>query len=177
MWLIWQVIPWSTLGFKVSRDNIVPMDSGKSHEEPILPTMSSSFSGQASAGTFLPVSRSLPLTFNNDVADSGSVSEAGDTGDRSLQRRHSTGATLPPLNTASVTKFPLPTEFLLSPDAKKSVETFSNILYSHTKTVSIKTFVCIGQGGRAGVTKVFGIHIMPNSFGCFWDSWGEFPRL
>lgn len=108
------------------------MDSIKSHEEP-FPTMSS-FSGQASAGTFLPVSRSLPLTFNND-ADSDSVSEAGDTGDRTLQRRHSHQNVLldhhPALNTASVTKpfpvditkSPLPTEFLLSPEANNSVET------------------------------------------------------
>lgn len=27
------------------------------------------------------------------------------------------------------------------------------------------------------VTKVLGIHIVLNPFGCFWDSWGKFRRL
>ncbi|WZY91510.1 hypothetical protein YC2023_063839 [Brassica napus] len=142
------------------------MDSIKSHEEPIFPTMSS-FSGQASAGTFLPVSRSLPLTFNND-ADSDSVSEAGDTGDRSLQRRHSTGATLPPLNTASVTKpfpvditkSPLPTEFLLSPEANNSGKEEEPVLPKYLEYISCLThlavFGILGAVTRYMLQKLFG---------------------
>ncbi|KAF3559769.1 hypothetical protein F2Q69_00010449 [Brassica cretica] len=142
------------------------MDSIKSHEEPIFPTMSS-FSGQAIAGTFLPVSRSLPLTFNND-ADSDSVSEAGDTGDRSLQRRHSTGATLPPLNTASVTKpfpldktkSPLPTEFLLSPEAINSGKEEEPVLPKSLEYISCLThlavFGILGAVTRYMLQKLFG---------------------
>ncbi|CAN6994486.1 hypothetical protein IGI04_017472 [Brassica rapa subsp. trilocularis] len=142
------------------------MDSIKSHEEPIFPTMSS-FSGQASAGTFLPVSRSLPLTFNND-ADSDSVSEAGDTGDRTLQRRHSTGATLPPLNTASVTKpfplditkSPLPTEFLLSPEAINSGKEEEPVLPKSLEYISCLThlavFGILGAVTRYMLQKLFG---------------------
>ncbi|KAG2241453.1 hypothetical protein Bca4012_034999 [Brassica carinata] len=136
------------------------MDSIKSHEEPIFPTMSSSFSGQASAGTFLPVSRSLPLTFNNDAADSGSVSEAGDTGDRSLQRRHSTGATLPPLNTASVTKSPLPTEFLLSPEANKLGKEEEPVFPKSLEYISclahLAVFGILGAVTRYMLQKLFG---------------------
>ncbi|XP_056843490.1 fluoride export protein 1 isoform X2 [Raphanus sativus] len=126
------------------------MDSGKSHEEPIFPTMSSSFSGQASAGTFLPVSRSLPLTFNNDAADSDSVSEAGDTGDRSLQRRHSHQNVLVD-HTASLTKpfpvdttkSPLPTEFLLSPDANKPGKEGEPVLSKSLEYISCLTHLAV----------------------------------
>ncbi|CAH8358616.1 unnamed protein product [Eruca vesicaria subsp. sativa] len=149
------------------------MDSIKSHEEPIFPT-SSSFSGQASAGTFLPVSRSLPLTFNNDSsADSDSVSEAGDTGDRSLQRRHSHQNVLldhhPALNTASVTKpfpvditkSPLPTEFLLSPDTYDSgKEVVEPVLPKSLEYISCLThlavFGILGAVTRYLLQKLFG---------------------
>ncbi|KAL0665839.1 hypothetical protein Bca4012_028543 [Brassica carinata] len=129
------------------------MDSIKSHEEPIFSTMSS-FSGQASAGTFLPVSRSLPLTFNND-AGSDSVSKAGDTGDRTLQRRHSHQNVLldhhPALNTASVTKpfpvditkSPLPTEFLLSPEANNSAKVEEPVLPKSLEYISCLTHLAV----------------------------------
>ncbi|KAJ0258312.1 Camphor resistance CrcB family protein [Hirschfeldia incana] len=139
------------------------MDSGKSHEEPIFPTMSS-FSREASAGTFLPVSRSLPLTFNNDAADSDSVSEAGDTGDRSLQRRHSTGATLSPLNSASVTKpfpaditkCPLPTEFLLSPEGKEEEPVLPKSLEYISCLTHLAVFGILGAVTRYMLQKLFG---------------------
>ncbi|CAF2093747.1 hypothetical protein BRARA_E00233 [Brassica rapa] len=146
------------------------MDSIKSHEEPIFPTMSS-FSGQASAGTFLPVSRSLPLTFNND-ADSDSVSEAGDTGDRTLQRRHSHQNVLldhhPAMNTASVTKpfpvditkSPLPTEFLLSPEANNSAKVEEPVLPKSLEYISCLThlavFGILGAVTRYMLQKLFG---------------------
>ncbi|CAF1801344.1 unnamed protein product [Brassica napus] len=148
------------------------MDSIKSHEEP-FPTMSS-FSGQASAGTFLPVSRSLPLTFNND-ADSDSVSEAGDTGDRTLQRRHSHQNVLldhhPALNTASVTKpfpvditkSPLPTEFLLSPEANNSAKVEEPVLPKSLEYISclahLAVFGILGAVTRYMLQKLFGPNV------------------
>ena len=58
----------------------------------------------------------------------------------------------------------------------------------HVKTVSIGFSVqcfdlmialwfCIGKEGRACATKVLGIHILPDSFGCFWDSWSYYEIL
>nr|VDD04272.1 unnamed protein product [Brassica oleracea] len=149
------------------------MDSIKSHEEPIFSTMSS-FSGQASAGTFLPVSRSLPLTFNND-AGSDSVSKAGDTGDRTLQRRHSHQNVLldhhPALNTASVTKpfpvditkSPLPTEFLLSPEANNSAKVEEPVLPKSLEYISCLThlavFGILGAVTRYMLQKLFGPNV------------------
>ncbi|XP_013631223.1 PREDICTED: uncharacterized protein LOC106336828 isoform X2 [Brassica oleracea var. oleracea] len=149
------------------------MDSIKSHEEPIFSTMSS-FSGQASAGTFLPVSRSLPLTFNND-AGSDSVSKAGDTGDRTLQRRHSHQNVLldhhPALNTASVTKpfpvditkSPLPTEFLLSPEANNSAKVEEPVLPKSLEYISclahLAVFGILGAVTRYMLQKLFGPNV------------------
>ncbi|KAF8097826.1 hypothetical protein N665_0280s0028 [Sinapis alba] len=141
------------------------MDSIKSHEEPIFPTMSS-FSGQASAGTFLPVSRSLPLTFNND-ADSDSVSEAGDTGDRSLQRRHSHqnvlvdhSASVTKPFPVDITKSPLPTEFLLSPEANKLGKEEEPVLPKSLEYISCLThlavFGILGAVTRYMLQKLFG---------------------
>ncbi|CAH8385396.1 unnamed protein product [Eruca vesicaria subsp. sativa] len=63
------------------------MDSGNGHQEPYR---TNSFSRESSLGSSLSLSRSLPLFITNDV-DSENVSEAGDIGDRSLRRRHSSG--------------------------------------------------------------------------------------
>ncbi|ESQ52890.1 hypothetical protein EUTSA_v10016628mg [Eutrema salsugineum] len=118
------------------------MDSSKSHVEPYR---TKSFSRESSVSSSLSLSRSLPFLMNND-ADSESVSEAGDIGDRSLRRRHSSGRSnrlsaeelieqgtddtsreeqdvlhdLRDLNTASVIK-PLPVDITTSPLPTKSL--------------------------------------------------------
>ncbi|CAH2058484.1 unnamed protein product [Thlaspi arvense] len=118
------------------------MDSSKNHVEPYR---TKSFSRESSVSSSLSLSRSLPLLINNDV-DSESVSEAGDIGDRSLRRRHSSGRSnrlsaedlieqgtddtsrqeqdglhgLQALNTSSVIK-PLPEDITTSPLPTKSL--------------------------------------------------------
>lgn len=64
------------------------MDSGNGHQEPYR---ANSFSGESSLASSLSLSRSLPLFISTNDVDCESVSEAGDIGDRSLRRRHSSG--------------------------------------------------------------------------------------
>lgn len=64
------------------------MDSGNGHQEP---NRANSFSRESSLASSLSLSRSLPLFISTNDVDSESVSEAGDIGDRSLRRRHSSG--------------------------------------------------------------------------------------
>ncbi|KAF8047339.1 hypothetical protein N665_3086s0002 [Sinapis alba] len=64
------------------------MDTGNGHQEPYR---TNSFSRESSLGSSLSLSRSLPPLFITNDVDSENVSEAGDIGDRSLRRRHSSG--------------------------------------------------------------------------------------
>lgn len=113
------------------------------HQEPYR---TRSFSRESSLASSLSLSRSLPLFVNNDVDDSESVSEAGDIGDRSLRRRHSSGrsnrlfssedlieqggddtsrqeqgSVIKPLP-EHMTTSPLPTKSLLSPETNNPVK-------------------------------------------------------
>lgn len=64
------------------------MDSGNGHQEPYR---TNSFSRESSLGSSLSLPRSVPALFITNDVDSENVSEAGDIGDRSLRRRHSSG--------------------------------------------------------------------------------------
>ncbi|KAG2309449.1 hypothetical protein Bca52824_029197 [Brassica carinata] len=64
------------------------MESGNGHQEPYR---ANSFSRESSLASSLSLSRSLPLFISTNDVDCESVSEAGDIGDRSLRRRHSSG--------------------------------------------------------------------------------------
>lgn len=79
----------SLVNAEVLRFSTKVMDSSNGQQEPFR---TRSFSRESSLASSLSLSRSLPLFIStNDVDDSESVSEAGDIGDRSLRRRHSSG--------------------------------------------------------------------------------------
>ncbi|KAF8088380.1 hypothetical protein N665_0544s0025 [Sinapis alba] len=136
------------------------MDNGNGHQEPYR---TNSFSRESSLASSLSLSRSLPPLFINNDVDSENVSEAGDIGDRSLRRRHSSGRSnrlfssedlleqgtndtsrqehdLRALNTSSVvnplTTSPLPTKSLLSPESLNPVKKEEPVLPKSLEYIS-----------------------------------------
>ncbi|XP_048634671.1 fluoride export protein 1 [Brassica napus] len=152
------------------------------HQEPYR---TRSFSRESSLASSLSLSRSLPLFVNNDVDDSESVSEAGDIGDRSLRRRHSSGrsnrlfssedlieqggddtsrqehdlSVIKPLP-EHMTTSPLPTKSLLSPETnnpgKKEEPVLPKSLEYISCLIHLAVFGILGAITRYLLQKLFG---------------------
>ncbi|CAF1870933.1 BnaC04g47810D [Brassica napus] len=159
------------------------MDSSNGQQEPYR---ANSFSRESSLASSLSLSRSLPLFIStNDVDDSESVSEAGDIGDRSLRRRHSSGrsnrlfssedlleqgvtddtsrqeqgSVINPLP-EHMTTSPLPTKSLLSPETNKPVKKEEPVLPKSLEYISclihLAVFGILGAITRYLLQKLFG---------------------
>ncbi|CAN7138145.1 unnamed protein product [Brassica rapa subsp. narinosa] len=154
------------------------MDSRNGQQEPYR---TNSFSRESSLASSLSLSRSLPLFIStNDVDDSESVSEAGDIGDRSLRRRHSSGrsnrlfssedlieqggddtsrqeqgSVIKPLP-EHMTTSPLPTKSLLNSPVKKEEPVLPKSLEYISCLIHLAVFGILGAITRYLLQKLFG---------------------